>query len=337
MNTFKIVMLLLFVNLSLIEDGRAQGQTHDFETTKATAASNDADFSPDGTKIATYTKDGYIAIWSVKSGNLLQKIPGQKGYISELDWSPDGKLLASASTNGTIAIWDVASGHLQRTVGDFEPGNTIPYQGTNEVEFSPNGKFIAGMQYVPNGEVVVWNISDGEEIVRIEEDTRFNDIGWSADNSSIYSIDQNGYLSVWSFFKSKLINKVRLDKQRLVDLDATRQSVIATGGKSGKIVLYDTEKKTVKTINQGSFINRVAVTTKFDRVAGAGGDGFLYIYKLSSGELLYKKYAHDSINYYVSFSPDGGLLATTGEDNCVRLWNTITGELVKEIRGQVNF
>lgn len=36
----------------------------------------------------------------------------------------------------------------------------------------------------------------------------------------------------------------------------------------------------------------------------------------------------------VDWSPDGSLLATVGQDNYVRLWDTETGKLVREIRGQ---
>ena len=81
------------------------------------ATTNDVDFSPDGSKIATYTKEDFIAIWDVETGELVQRIPGQDGYISELDWSPDGRLLASASNNGTVVIWDLNTGEQVRMLG----------------------------------------------------------------------------------------------------------------------------------------------------------------------------------------------------------------------------
>jgi len=54
---------------------------------------------------------------------------------------------------------------------------------------------------------------------------------------------------------------------------------------------------------------------------------------LENGELLFKQKAHNNIQYYVTFSPDYKTLATSGEDNYIRLWNVKTGELQLEISG----
>jgi WD40 repeat protein len=38
--------------------------------------------------------------------------------------------------------------------------------------------------------------------------------------------------------------------------------------------------------------------------------------------------------YGVAFSPKGGLLATAGYDESVRLWDAVTGEAVRILSGQ---
>ena len=299
------------------------------------ATSNDVDFSPNGSKIATYTKENFIAIWDVQTGELLQRLPGQDGYISELDWSPDGALLASASNNGTSVVWDLATGERLRTFGDFGTGEERPFSGANEIEFSPDGRFIAAMRYEPSGLIVAWRVSDGTEVMRVNRDVKTHDFGWSADGSEVYTLDSDGTLNGWSFPDGVKIRSVRLDDERLVDLDGLQQGIVATGGAGDTVVVYDLKDDSIQyRLNQEAFVNRTAVANDIDRVASAGSDGYLYYWNLDTGELLYRQFAHNPIHYYVTFSPDRSILATSGSDNNLRLWEAETGELIREISGR---
>jgi WD40 repeat protein len=297
------------------------------------ATTNDVDFSPDGSKIATYTKENFIAIWDVETGELLKRLPGQDGYISELDWSPDGKLLASASNNGTVALWNAETGKQVRQLGDFSMGARRAYSGANETEFSPDGRFIAGMQYEPNGEIIVWRVSNGQEVFRLERPMRTFDIGWSASGDWIYTLDQVGQLNIWSFPGGEKIDEINIDNDKLVDLDGTRFGIVATGGSSDTVFIYDVERGEVTyRFSQDDFVNRTAIAQNPARVASAGTDGVMRMWNLETGERIFEQYAHDSINYYVTFSPDQQLLATSGQDNYIRLWDAETGNLVREIQ-----
>ena len=313
----------------------AQALNYIQSSPRAVAATNDVDFSPDGSMIASYTKENFIAIWDVDSGDLLQRRPGQDGYISELDWSPDGTLLASASNNGTGVIWDLDTGDRLQTFGDFGTGEGRAYSGANEIEFSPDGRFIAAMRYEPSGLIVAWQVSDGKEAFRLDRDSKMYDFGWSADGRRVYTLDGDGTLNGWSFPDGVKNRSVRLDDERLVDLDGAAQGVIAAGGTGDMVVVYDLEDDSIlHRLNQRSFVNRTAVAADINRIASAGSDGYLYYWNLETGELLYRRFAHNPIHYYVTFSPDRSHLATSGSDNNLRLWDAESGELIREISGR---
>ncbi len=62
-------------------------------------------YSPDGTLIATGSKDKTIIVWNAQSGNQLKVLQGHSGTINSLAFSSDGKLLYSGSLDGTVIIW----------------------------------------------------------------------------------------------------------------------------------------------------------------------------------------------------------------------------------------
>lgn len=346
MKFIKVFIVIIFLN-SGVSDVRifntssvlnvmvqAQTPAEIRSSTRGIATTNDVDFSPDGSKIATYTKEEFIAIWEVETGELIQSLPGQEGYISELDWSPNGKLLASASNNGTGVIWNIENGERIQTLGNFGTGEGRPFSGANEIEFSPDGRFIAAMRYEPTGLIVVWRLENGEEMLRIEREVNTYDFGWSGDGKIIFTLDGDGFLNSWSIPDGNDIRSVRLDDQRLVDLDGATQGIIAAGGTGDAVFVYDSIEDTlIQRFEQGSFVNRTAVATDIDRVASAGSDGYLYYWNLKSGELIYRRFAHNPIHYYVTFSPNRKYLATSGSDNNLRLWDAESGDLVREISG----
>jgi len=63
-------------------------------------------YSPDGTLIATGSKDNTIIVWNAQSGNQLKVLQGHSGTINSLAFSPDGKMLYSGSLDGTVITWN---------------------------------------------------------------------------------------------------------------------------------------------------------------------------------------------------------------------------------------
>jgi len=47
-------------------------------------------FSPDGTKVASASKDLSVKIWNVLSGELIHTLLGHKSFIRSVAFSPNG-------------------------------------------------------------------------------------------------------------------------------------------------------------------------------------------------------------------------------------------------------
>lgn len=74
-------------------------------------------FSPDGTKLASASKDHTVHLWDVQSGTAIgSALEGHSDVVWCVMFSPDSIKLASASKDCTIYLWDVQSGTVSMPV-----------------------------------------------------------------------------------------------------------------------------------------------------------------------------------------------------------------------------
>jgi WD40 repeat protein len=107
-------------------------------------------FSPDGERLATGSEKNLVKVWDVRTGKVLQTLPGHRGDVYTVAFSHDGRWIASGSEDSTVKIWDGRSGDLART---FRGHTGI----VTSVAFSPDGRrLISGSR---DGTVKVWDVS----------------------------------------------------------------------------------------------------------------------------------------------------------------------------------
>ncbi|MEM6776366.1 MAG: c-type cytochrome domain-containing protein [Planctomycetota bacterium] len=94
-----------------------------------------AEFSPDGSQIATAGYDRQITLWDASTGDVLRTLTGHHGAIFDLAYSTDGTVLASACADETVKLWNVSTGQRLDTLSQSE-GEVLA------VEFSPDGESI---------------------------------------------------------------------------------------------------------------------------------------------------------------------------------------------------
>jgi WD40 repeat protein len=66
-------------------------------------------FSPDGSNLASVSRDRTIRVWDPSTGAQLYTLKGHSASVVAVCFSPDGSRLASASRDRTIRVWDLST------------------------------------------------------------------------------------------------------------------------------------------------------------------------------------------------------------------------------------
>jgi WD40 repeat protein len=105
-------------------------------------------FSPDGTRVATASRDCTTGIFSA-DGRMQQRLRGHRADVISVEWSSDGRELISSGDDGTVRRWCCETGQLIETI-DLEGAET------DTIAVGEDGQIFAGND---EGNIVV--LSDG--------------------------------------------------------------------------------------------------------------------------------------------------------------------------------
>ena len=238
----------------------------------------------------------------------MRMTPSAAGRLTELPCGSDGRLVASASQSGRIEAWTVPEGqscfHYDEPTSRFE-----------DVAFSPDGRTLAAAGQVagrlPNGEIapndtdangllVVFDLETGTILWRVAgmRTGIIRDLAFSPDGQTIATADNTTTITIWN--------------SRTGRNAAPAPRPQSTG-----------------------FLSRVQSRWKETRVSELGFDG-RWSGTSSGNHPTTRLQGHMRSVLCVAFSPDGGRVATSSEDQTVRLWDVETGQEVLTLHGHTD-
>ena len=308
--------------------------------------------------LVTAGQDGTMRLWNTRSGEELHPEARMQGYTSWLTsavFSPDGLQIVApgegirqfkpqASGGAVLLKWSDDAGKTVSKVDLKDPESSGPPPLVSDAVFSPDGSFCftAGS----DGVIRVWDGKTGTLLTRLEG--HYADVSRlviDAQGRRLVSEGRDGMGIVWDLTDLRERTKKR-DLGRLTGLSGPHVGVaISPGGRwvvseHGRLGarLWDLDKLQPKKMPVGvrlhdaqGVISAVAFSPAPDRplFVTAGSDGSAWLCdaepKDNKPKLRFPLNGFRSMVTSVCFSADGKLVAASGADYTVRVWNSETG------------
>ncbi|MEB3223274.1 MAG: WD40 repeat domain-containing protein, partial [Candidatus Sericytochromatia bacterium] len=286
----------------------------------------DVKVSPDGRSLASVSLDGTAKLWDLSSGVATRAFVGHAHGVGGVAFSPDGATLATAGWDHTVRLWDVATAAPIRTL----TSHTRPVQ---LVAFSPDGARLASADW--DGTLRVWDVAAGVQLHALSH-PEVEHVAFSSDGKRLVSGDDEGHIRLWSLETGRLLEE---EEGRMSAASGPQGEWLAVAGPDGRVTVRRVGSSEVQGAFQGELHGRrLALSRDGRRVASVGYDSERRVYRLEvwdvdTGRLLRTVATHREAINAVSFTADGGRLATASDDQTIAVWDVETGEAVPAFGG----
>ncbi len=300
-------------------------------------------FSPDGKTIASGGEDGSVRLWEPQTGRELKVLMRDPLYVPRrVAYSPDGKKLVTVEQVSQAKRCELAAGNID--IVPVEENRCRLWDITTARELHLLGKFhfLDGYPSVAftrdSGRVLtldldairIWDVANRiEQLPLRKRGGTFHRLAVAPDEQLVavagYLENEQRAAKVMPILlldakNGKMIHAFLPDCGPIKCLEfAPDGRTLASAGYDNAIRLWDVQSKAqLRTISCGFDPSCLRFSPDGKLIAVSPGVG---VYEVVTGARVHGFSGHDDTVNAVAFSPDGRLLASAGQDDCVYVWD----------------
>jgi WD40 repeat protein len=277
--------------------------------------------SPDGKTIASNgVYDGRIRLWDAETGRERFTGPGHRGDVRGVAFSPEGGLIATSSGGDhSVRLWDAKGGDLLRAL-TFDCGSgshwCMEWEGS-QVAFTPDSRTVATGSI---RSLHLWDCETGREIAKLQGDSSdymhfVGALAFSSDGRLLASGGRDAAVRLWLPASGKLLHSF------LPQGEGSRHN------NGVPCLAFSPDGRILAT---GSVNERRGRVGPNDPPPGHS----VQLWDVATRKHLLSLRPAGKPPAFVTFSPDGRLLATSATwDEPIQLWSVGTGKEVRKLSG----
>jgi WD40 repeat protein len=283
--------------------------------------------SYDGQYIVSAGHDNSIRLWHLIDGRTKFVLNGHTDRVNSVCFSFDSKLIVSGSDDETVRTWDVATG---RSINVFE-GQHDPVPSV--CISSDNALIVSGSW---DSTIRVWDPTTGQLFCSLDGHTgTVNSVCMFENGDTVASGSEDKTVRIWD------INVWYSDRSSIVGHSGYVTCVSFSN--DGKLIVSGSEDKSIKIwdVLSGDVIRTleghtgditsVAISLDNSKIVSGSSDHVLNVWNIATGAVILTVH-HRYDQPYVSFHPNGELVAAASWGYAVRIWN-LSGKVVGALKG----
>ena len=251
---------------------------------------NTLTFSPDSRTLAVAGRDNLTRLWNIEQQRVTRTLAGHTAPVVFVAWNTNGTTLATGSEDGTMRLWPVQSAPEPRAL----PFSTV---ATNRTVFSPDGRLLAVIDNKDG--VVVWSVAEARVFQQWQlPGCRAQSLAFTHDGRTLAVGASDFNVHLW-------------------EVAGGRETDVLPGF-ADMFPSADYGVCEMDISHNGRYL--AAALGKPFNIGGAQGG--VKVWDMRTHRLVAALPGYRASVNALRFSPDSSLLATGGQDNLVRLWQT---------------
>ena len=254
--------------------------------------------------------------------------------INNVTVNGDGTLVLTASDDNTAKVWEVATG-VER--GEYEEHKAECQDEEARCwiwsgDFSPDNEFAVTASRDRTADI--WKVATSSHIRTLAgHRASIYDVAWHPAGEVIATASSDNTIKLWHPETGDVIRTLNAHSDNVNAIDFSPDGkVLASASKDGMMRLWDWQNGgRMAALSIGAAGNDVKFSGSGEYIAAAADNGTIRVWETASRKRTLT-FSHGAPRAFaVAFADEDRLLATSGIDPVIRVWNMQNGALVREL------